>query len=79
MIGDLYSIDLALLPIGDRFTMGIDDAAIAAEWIDAKTTIPIHYNTFPFIVQDPDQYVHKLKDKGLHGVVLETGESFELK
>jgi L-ascorbate metabolism protein UlaG (beta-lactamase superfamily) len=49
-------LDAAILPIGDRFTMGPDDAARAAEILRAGTVIPCHYNTFPPIAQDPDRF-----------------------
>lgn len=48
----IQNIDCAFLPIGDVYTMGIDDAATASSWINAKMTIPIHYNTFPLIEVD---------------------------
>jgi L-ascorbate metabolism protein UlaG (beta-lactamase superfamily) len=47
-----HKLDLALLPIGDFYTMGPQDALIAADWLKAKTVIPMHYNTFPAICQD---------------------------
>lgn len=49
----LDSFDYAILPIGDYFTMGPKDAAIAAEFLKAKYVIPVHYNTWPPIAQDP--------------------------
>ncbi|HOX34229.1 MAG TPA: metal-dependent hydrolase [Methanoregulaceae archaeon] len=53
LIGELYRPDVALLPIGGRYTMGPDEAMIAARFIGAKTVIPIHYNTWDRIAQDP--------------------------
>lgn len=47
-------IDIALLPIGDHFTMGTVDAARATEFIQPKLAIPMHYNTFPMIAADPE-------------------------
>ncbi|ENQ3105558.1 L-ascorbate metabolism protein UlaG, beta-lactamase superfamily [Bacillus sp. 491mf] len=76
LIGSLNNIDLAFLPIGDNFTMGPDDAALAAEWIGAKIVVPMHYNTSPVIQQDPHQFVEKLTS-GV-GKVLEAGEGIEL-
>jgi len=73
LIGE-QQIDLAFLPIGDNFTMGPDDAIIAAEWIRAQKTVPIHYNTFPVIQQDPGQYVSSLLAKGLNAEVYTIGE-----
>ena len=52
LIGEAGGVDLALLPIGDNFTMGPDDAVQAAQFVKAKHVIPIHYNTFPVIEQD---------------------------
>jgi L-ascorbate metabolism protein UlaG (beta-lactamase superfamily) len=49
-------VDVALLPIGDNFTMGPDDAARAVEFIQPKTVVPMHYNTFPLIQQDPEAF-----------------------
>lgn len=56
LIGDLYKPDLALLPIGGRYTMGIEEAMMAAEFIGARLVIPIHYNTWPKIAADPLQF-----------------------
>lgn len=74
-LGKLNSVDIAALPIGDNFTMGPDDAVVAAEWIGAKRVIPIHYNTFDLIQQDPHAFVAALEPKGIKGVVLQPGES----
>lgn len=70
-------IDLALLPIGDNFTMGPEDALLAAEWLQAKQVVPMHYNTFPVIEQDPHAFAKQLKEKGIKGTVLAAGESLE--
>jgi L-ascorbate metabolism protein UlaG (beta-lactamase superfamily) len=67
--------DLVFLPIGDNFTMGPEDAAIAAEWVQAKLVVPIHYNTFPVIKQDPHQFVESLS--GIEGKVLKAGEGLD--
>ncbi|WP_099158767.1 metal-dependent hydrolase [Virgibacillus ndiopensis] len=61
LIGDMNNIDVAFVPIGDNFTMGPEDALIATDWINAKIVVPVHYNTFPVIKQDPDQFVRKVK------------------
>lgn len=68
--------DAALLPIGDFFTMGPADAARAAKMIGAEITIPMHYNTFPPIRQDPQQF-RKLCAP-LEVVILNPGASVEL-
>jgi L-ascorbate metabolism protein UlaG (beta-lactamase superfamily) len=76
MIGERNEIDLAFLPIGDNFTMGPKDAAEAAEWIQAKVVVPIHYNTFPVIKQDPHKFVNSLS--GGKGKVLHPGDFLAL-
>ncbi|TCT24972.1 L-ascorbate metabolism protein UlaG (beta-lactamase superfamily) [Melghiribacillus thermohalophilus] len=76
MIGELNEIDLAFLPIGDNFTMGPEDAALAAEWLKAKRVVPIHYNTFPVIEQDPRTFVDQLKP-GI-GKVMKPGDIIRL-
>ncbi len=76
LIGERHSIDVAFLPIGDSFTMGPEDAAVAAEWLGAKLVVPIHYNTFPPIAQDPERFV-SLLPPGV-GRALKPGESIEL-
>ncbi|QHE53246.1 metal-dependent hydrolase [Pontibacillus sp. HMF3514] len=76
MIGERNNIDLAFLPIGDNFTMGPEDATVAAEWIQAKTVVPIHYNTFPLIEQDGEAFAKGLKNGvGKH---MNVGDSLEL-
>jgi L-ascorbate metabolism protein UlaG (beta-lactamase superfamily) len=61
LIGDLCHPDVALLPIGGRYTMGVDEAMIAANFIGAKTIIPIHYNTFDRITADPDVFKRSIE------------------
>jgi L-ascorbate metabolism protein UlaG (beta-lactamase superfamily) len=78
LIGDL-GIDMAFLPIGDNFTMGPDEAVQATKLIRPKMVFPIHYNTFPMIVQDASlwaQNIHKYTDA--KAVVLDPGGSLEL-
>jgi L-ascorbate metabolism protein UlaG (beta-lactamase superfamily) len=78
LIGEMNRIDVAALPIGDNFTMGPEDAVYAAEWVRARTVIPMHYNTFPVIQQDPQKYVDALAKKEIKGVILQPGESIEI-
>lgn len=52
-------IEVALLPIGDNYTMGIADAVTACTWIQPKIVIPMHYNTFPLIAADADEFKRK--------------------
>ncbi|WP_078545111.1 metal-dependent hydrolase [Litchfieldia alkalitelluris] len=76
IIGERNSIDLAFLPIGDNFTMGPEDASVAAEWLNAKMVVPIHYNTFPVIEQNPEEFIAKL-NTGV-GKVLNPGDVIDL-
>lgn len=74
LIGELNEIDLAFIPIGDNFTMGPADAVIAADWLKSKKVVPIHYNTFPLIEQDPQAFIKGLKES--EGFVPEIGKAF---
>jgi L-ascorbate metabolism protein UlaG (beta-lactamase superfamily) len=56
-----HGLDLAILPIGDNFTMGPDDALIAAKFLKAKTVIPYHYNTWPPIEQDVNSWADRVR------------------
>ena len=69
-------VDVALLPIGDNFTMGPDDAVRAVEMIGPRTVIPMHYNTFEMIEQDPATFVAKVGSKA-QVVILEPGQAHE--
>ena len=60
LLGDVGGVDVAVLPIGDNFTMGPDEAILAAEFVQAKRVIPCHYNTFPYIVQDAGAFADQL-------------------
>ena len=72
-------LDYALLPIGDNFTMGPEDALLAASLIKADVTIPIHYKTWPVIDQDPYAFVAKLEaEHHLKGLVVEPGSTIVL-
>ena len=56
LIGRKDVIDYAVLPIGDNYTMGLEDAAQAAQWLNAGHVIPIHYDTWPVIAQEVNRY-----------------------
>ncbi len=77
LIGELYKPDLAILPIGSRFTMDIYQAAKAVEFISPKFVIPMHYNTFDLIKADPKEFERLVGDK-VKVVILNPGESFEI-
>lgn len=76
LIGARNRIDVAFLPIGDFFTMGPEDAAYAAELLRAGTVVPIHFNTFPPIEQDPQKFKKMVKASEVR--ILDAGDSFEL-
>ena len=72
LIGEVYQPDVACVPIGDRFTMGPALATRAAELIKPRTAIPIHYDTWPPIAQDPAAF----KPSGVEVKVLRPGEQW---
>jgi L-ascorbate metabolism protein UlaG (beta-lactamase superfamily) len=79
LIGEAGGVDLAVLPIGDNFTMGPDDAVLAAQFVQAKCVIPCHFNTFPPIQQDGQAFAEKLRRAAeIDCVVLKAGEEFTL-
>lgn len=73
-----YQFDFAFLPIGDNFTMGIEDAIIAADFIQCDRIIGMHYDTFPPIKIDHQHAVQAFKDKGKELILIEIGSSLEL-
>ncbi|HHY56826.1 MAG TPA: metal-dependent hydrolase [Chloroflexi bacterium] len=76
LIGDVGGVDVAILPIGDFFTMGPSDAVIAAQWVKAKHVIPCHYNTFPPIAVDAAAFARSLaREAGIDCTILAVGES----
>lgn len=68
-------VDVALLPIGDNYTMGPEDAARAVEFIEPKFAIPMHYNTWDVIAQNSADFVKRLR-VGTTAIILEPGQSF---
>ena len=77
LIGEM-GLDLALLPIGDHFTMGPEDALKALELLRPKKVVPIHYNTFPPIRQDGEAFAQRAREKGVEGHALKPGEVLRL-
>lgn len=79
LLGELYEPDLALLPIGDFFTMGIAEATKAVELLGTRRVIPMHYNTFDIIKQDPGEFKGNVSRKTKSEVtILKPGESYRL-
>lgn len=78
LIGE-EGIDLAILPIGDNFTMGPDDAIRAVKLIEPRFVFPVHYNTWPLIEQDAEHWANRVQQETTAtGIVLEPGESTTL-
>ena len=71
-------IDVALLPIGDNFTMGPDDALVALDFLKPKVAVPIHYNTWPTIAQDADAFAARAAATGHTVRALKAGEVLEV-
>jgi len=78
LIGEMTSLDAALVPIGDNFTMGIDDAVKAVEFLNPKLAIPMHYNTFGVIEADPNEFKRKVESIGKKCIVIPFGESIDI-
>jgi len=78
LIGETNGLDAALLPIGDNFTMGIEDAVLAVGFLKPRTVIPMHYNTFDVIKQDPEVFKKSLSGKGVRVEIMKPGETLEL-
>jgi len=71
-------LDLAILPIGDNFTMGVDDAIIASEFVDCEKVLGVHYDTFGYIEINHEEDKKKFFDAGRDLMLLAIGESIEL-
>ena len=73
-----HGLDLALLPIGDNFTMGPTDALDALDFLKPKFAVPMHYNTWPPIAQDAHAFAANAAKRGHTVKALAPGESIEL-
>lgn len=80
LIAEDKPIDLACLPIGGHYTMGIEDAVKAVEMIKPRVVLPIHYNTFDDIKVDPEEFASKVDkcEARTKAVVLDPGEQLEI-
>jgi L-ascorbate metabolism protein UlaG (beta-lactamase superfamily) len=77
LIHELYSPELAFLPIGDHYTMGPLEAAKAVELLQVKTLIPMHFGTFPLLTGTPEALREKLKGSATKVWALKPGETVE--
>lgn len=71
-------LDLAVLPVGDNFTMDVEDAIIASDFLDCDKILGYHYDTFGYIKIDHKEAIQKFFDKGKDLMLLEIGDSIEL-
>jgi L-ascorbate metabolism protein UlaG (beta-lactamase superfamily) len=76
LIGRVYEPDVVVLPIGDHYTMGPREAAVALELLDAKRCVPCHYGTFPILTGTPDEL--RKRAPGVEVIAPEPGETVEL-
>ncbi|KQR69544.1 metal-dependent hydrolase [Pedobacter sp. Leaf176] len=78
LLAELHNLDYAILPIGGHYTMDVDDAVIAAKYIDCDQIIGVHYNTFPAISIDTEDAVAKFKRENKTLLLPQVGETIEL-
>ena len=76
LIGRIYAPDLAILPIGDHFTMGPKEAAVALELLGTKRCVPCHYGTFPVLTGTPDELKQLAPGVEIHAI--DPGASIDL-
>lgn len=79
VVGEIYQPDIVMLPIGGKYTMDIEHATIAAEWLQATVVIPMHYNTFDAIKVDIEEFKRQIKDIGKLSAILPVGKSLDTK
>jgi len=77
LIGDYKKMDLAFLPIGNNFTMGIDNAVIASDFIRCDRIIGMHYDTFDMIKIDHDEAKKKFDSAGKQLTLMQVGQTLE--
>lgn len=78
MIGEMHPVDIAFLPIGDNYTMGIDDAVKAVEFLNCRAAVPIHFDTWPIISSDANEFKRKVESIGKKCTVIPFGDTIEL-
>lgn len=78
LIGKRFDLDLAVLPIGDNFTMGAEDAIQASRYVDCDTILGYHYDTFGYIEIDQPRTMAKFESKLKKLILLEIGESMNV-
>lgn len=78
LIGEYNDLRAAVLPIGDNFTMGPDDALRAAEMLQAPAVVPMHFSAFDVIQQDVESFAADLQERSIRAVVLHPGQKEEI-
>jgi L-ascorbate metabolism protein UlaG (beta-lactamase superfamily) len=80
LLGRLEPLDLALLPIGDNYTMGPSDAAVAVGMLRPKVAVPMHYSTWPLIKADPLEWKKRVESEypSTEVMVVNPGQSIEI-
>ena len=73
VIGDIYQPDIAMLPIGGTYTMDIENAVKASEWLNVSVVIPMHYNTFEAINVDINEFERQIREKGKMPGIMKIG------
>lgn len=76
IISELYKPNISMLPIGGYYTMDIEQAVIASEWLNTKIVIPMHYNTFDAISVDTKIFESKIKEINKTPIILSVGQRF---
>ncbi len=75
LIGEFFKPDLSFIPIGDRYTMGVPSAVKAVEFVQTKRVIPIHYDTFPIVKSDPQEFKRRVGSMA-EVIILKPGGSY---
>ncbi|MBA9078048.1 MULTISPECIES: metal-dependent hydrolase [Rufibacter] len=78
LIGDRYHVNFAFLPIGDNFTMDVEDALVAANYVNTKKIIGMHYDTFPYIEIDHIEALELARRQQKELILMEIGQTIEL-
>ncbi len=73
VIGEIYQPDIAMLPIGGTYTMDIENAVKASEWLNVSVVIPMHYNTFEAINVDINEFERQIREKGKMPGIMKIG------
>ncbi len=78
LIATYANLDFAMLPIGDCFTMGIDDAIVASDFVDCETTIGMHFDTFGFVKIDREEALNKFESADKELILMGIGETRDI-